>query len=278
MSDFTGPCVDVYSYVHYRYSGQWWSKSPRKVRPKHVSAIKFVTFVTYATVIFPIVYVARYVAKLVDPNKPARFSPRQKEFADRKKKIAQHQKICVALPKIYVCAIFCDHQQFLFWPSVIPFWPSAHSFWPSAIPFWPSAISFWPSAIFYWSSSTWKSCWPMRHFASPQLRMETVFTARYCVVFYFFTILCAWLDLPAKQLFLVWVVRKCYDRSVILPDLPAWYNFCVKARWLNQICRTSQVCSFVLDTCNTNILATVAAMDCTCSKKTDIETFILKVY
>jgi hypothetical protein len=34
----------------------------RKVQPKHVSAVKFVTVVTYTAVIFPIVCVARYVA------------------------------------------------------------------------------------------------------------------------------------------------------------------------------------------------------------------------
>jgi hypothetical protein len=80
----------------------------RKVRPKHVSALKFVTVVTYvyATVIFPIVYVARYVAELVDQNEPARFSPRQKNIADL-------QKIYVALTKIMCVQDFSDHQQFL---------------------------------------------------------------------------------------------------------------------------------------------------------------------
>jgi hypothetical protein len=39
-----------------------------------------VTVFTYAPGIFPIVRVASYVAKLVDPNEPARFSLRQKIF------------------------------------------------------------------------------------------------------------------------------------------------------------------------------------------------------
>ena len=42
----------------------------RKVRPKHVSAIKFATVLAYATVIFPIVCVARYVAELVNQHEP----------------------------------------------------------------------------------------------------------------------------------------------------------------------------------------------------------------
>jgi hypothetical protein len=45
-----------------------------KVRPKHVSAVKFASVVKDTTVIFPIVCVARYVAKLVDANEPARLS------------------------------------------------------------------------------------------------------------------------------------------------------------------------------------------------------------
>jgi hypothetical protein len=42
----------------------------------------------------------------------------------------------------------------------------------------------------------------MLHFASLRRRKETIFTARYRVVFYFFTIRCAWPDLPDERILL----------------------------------------------------------------------------
>jgi hypothetical protein len=47
----------------------------------------------------------------------------------------------------------------------------------------------------------------MLDFASPRRRMETIFTARYRVVFYFFLILFAWQDLPGS-----WT-RPCDENS-----------------------------------------------------------------
>jgi hypothetical protein len=80
--------------------------APRKVRPKHVSAVKFVNDVTYTTVIIPIVCLARYLAELVNQNELARLSPCQKQIAD-------HQKISVAFTKIVYVQDFSDHQQFI---------------------------------------------------------------------------------------------------------------------------------------------------------------------
>ena len=55
--------------------------------------VKFLTVVTYAPGIFPFICVARFVAELVNPNEPARYSPRQKILFDR-------QKICFAFKKV----------------------------------------------------------------------------------------------------------------------------------------------------------------------------------
>jgi hypothetical protein len=46
-----------------------------------------VTVVTYAPGIFPIECVARYVAELVNPNEPAKFSPRQEKLLIVRKKL-----------------------------------------------------------------------------------------------------------------------------------------------------------------------------------------------
>ena len=66
---------------------------PRKVRPKHISAVKFVTVVTYDLGVFPNVCVTRYEAELVDANEPARFSSRQKKIADGQKIWFSHNEL-----------------------------------------------------------------------------------------------------------------------------------------------------------------------------------------
>ena len=68
-----------------------------KARPKHVSAVNFVTVVTYSPGIFQFVCVARFVAGLVDPNEAARFSPCQKILLTGNKKLLTVSKSCLFL-------------------------------------------------------------------------------------------------------------------------------------------------------------------------------------
>ena len=74
--------------------------------------------VTYATVIFPIVCVARYVAELVDQHTPARFSPHQKELLTVSKKLLIVRKNC--RPSENLCCLYEDYVRArFFWPSAI---------------------------------------------------------------------------------------------------------------------------------------------------------------
>ena len=71
--------------------------SPWKVRPNYVSAIKFVTIVTYSPVIFQSLCVAKFVAGLVDPNEPAQCSPRQKKLQTVSKNLLTVSKSSLSL-------------------------------------------------------------------------------------------------------------------------------------------------------------------------------------